>query len=293
MSKLGIVNYQVLRSPCTTPPRVYYDVIRVAQAEAVNTLLRLVSPKGKMAASAGKVTAVFVRTQTEAETLQAKLGDRWAIYTGRMNPVERAQVMADLVDGKYDGVVGTSALSTGIDLTFFEFIIFLEIPYDMMTYIQGTGRGGRGSVVCKTLLIWSSADIPYSKGPLTPQDHEGCQAMVDYILKDHMCFRTPLIAQFDEITMDCFSAPGVVHCRKCADRLVCAVIYSSIICVSCASSFPALDDWSRIGRLTVFSHPDIRPSFITCDVDRDGHACACSSGKHLGLVVCLLIHFNF
>ncbi len=77
-----------------------------------------------MAASAGKVTAVFVRTQTEAETLQAKLGDRWAIYTGRMNPVERAQVMADLVDGKYDGVVGTSALSTGIDLTFFEFIIF-------------------------------------------------------------------------------------------------------------------------------------------------------------------------
>ncbi len=137
-----------------------------------------------MAASAGKVTAVFVRTQTEAETLQAKLGDRWAIYTGRMNPVERAQVMADLVDGKYDGVVGTSALSTGIDLTFFEFIIFLEIPYDMMTYIQGTGRGGRGSVVCKTfahLVVGGTFPIP--RDPLTPQDHEGCQAMVDYILK--------------------------------------------------------------------------------------------------------------
>ncbi len=125
MSKLGIVNYQVLRSPLhhSTTRLLRCHTCRTSRGSEYLTAPCFSQREDGSQRWKGSPPSLFVR-KPKQRRCRPSWGDRWAIYTGRMNPVERAQVMADLVDGKYDGVVGTSALSTGIDLTSLNSLFF-------------------------------------------------------------------------------------------------------------------------------------------------------------------------
>ena len=105
---------------------------------------------------------VYCTTRKQVEEVATKLeqqGHNALAYHGGMEHQQRQQVQDAFIRGDCDIVVATVAFGMGIDKPDVRFVVHYNIPKNIESYYQETGRAGRDGMASEALMLFDPADI--------------------------------------------------------------------------------------------------------------------------------------
>jgi len=105
------------------------------------------------------------RTEEVADLLKVR-NIRAACYHAGLPADERARVQDAFIRDDLDIVVATVAFGMGIDKPNVRFVVHYDIPKNIESYYQETGRAGRDGLPAEALLLFDPADIERVRGLL-------------------------------------------------------------------------------------------------------------------------------
>lgn len=105
------------------------------------------------------------RTEEVADLLKVR-NYRAACYHAGLPAEQRAAVQDAFIRDDLDIVVATVAFGMGIDKPNVRFVVHYDIPKNIESYYQETGRAGRDGLPAEALLLFDPADIERVRGLL-------------------------------------------------------------------------------------------------------------------------------
>lgn len=104
---------------------------------------------------------IYCQSRESVESLAKKLsrlGFNAIPYHAGMTDLKRAQNQEKFIKDDVDIIVATIAFGMGIDKPDVRYIIHYDLPKNIESYYQETGRGGRDGLECECILFFSRGD---------------------------------------------------------------------------------------------------------------------------------------
>jgi ATP-dependent DNA helicase RecQ len=160
---------------------------------------------------AGIVYALSRKRVEEVAERLAAAGHKARAYHAGLGDKERKKVQEMFLRDDIDIVVATVAFGMGIDKPNVRFVVHYDLPKNIESYYQETGRSGRDSLPAEALLLFGYGDIAISRGLIEKSNNpeqkrielHKLQAMVGFG-EAQTCRRKVLLGYFGErLEEDC------------------------------------------------------------------------------------------
>lgn len=157
---------------------------------------------------------VYCLSRKRVEEVAERLcndGIKAAAYHAGLAAEQRRQVQEDFLRDELQIVVATVAFGMGIDKPNVRFVVHYDLPKNLESYYQETGRAGRDGLPAEALLLFGYGDIAISRGLIEKgqnQDQKRIEihklnAMVGFA-EAGVCRRRALLGYFGEtLSEDC------------------------------------------------------------------------------------------
>ena len=134
---------------------------------------------------------------------------------------DKAAVLQDWMQNGRGWIVATGALGTGVNISGIVYVIHVDRPYGMTSFVQQSGRGGRNGEVSDSVVFvgvqttrgWRRSEV-VSAYTVEQVDED---ALTEY-LQAQCCRRKVIAGYIDELRseVDCSSIDGIL-CDYCTE----------------------------------------------------------------------------